>query len=269
MNSRRNPDDERLKAEFIKKKGVTVLPAFAPSIPPVGKIKMETPLRVAREKIYTPITLDPGPKPLLLWVTADQLHINPSYQRTISTSRGQTVIKGIVEHFSWKLFTPLTLTPREEGGYWVIDGQHRAAAARMRGIREIPAILLENMPLDEQARVFAGINGKRVTVNAYAMHHALLASGDPVAVTIRRVTDAAGVTIPSYPKSVNNGLHPNETLALGCIRSSIKKYGESAVIEVLKKIRQEYPTFPGMLTKDRIIQKLERRERARTESGND
>lgn len=255
--------DEQLKRDFIAKKGVKKVPmahelAPKPDIEQAWNPAYAKRMRAMAEKTkeVKPVVMDAGPKPMLTWLPIDQLHVNEEYQRPSTTKRGQQVIRGIVEHFQWKLFSIVTVTPRANGGYWLIDGQHRTIAAKLRGIEEVPAIVLQQLTPEEQARTFAGINGKRVSVNPYAIHHAMLAAGDETAVRIDRVCEAAGVVIPRYPKSSNQNLKPEECMALGEIKRGIKKYGDDLVIGVLKAIRTTYPTTVGKMNRDDLRDRM-------------
>lgn len=267
---KRNAEDEALKAAFIAKNGVKKIEAadiVAANVEreaqnrnwrggnpgkgafrPKGSAK---PLELTKPE-------DMGLKPVLMWVPVDQIHVNETYQRPISTGAGQRVIKHIAQNFRWSFFTPLSITQREDGGYWVIDGQHRTEAAKLLGIREIPAILVENLSLVDQAKAFSGINGKRVNVNQQALHHAMLAAGDELSLVIQRCCEEAGVVIPRYPKAVSSGLLPNETMCISTLKSIQKKHGDQVLIDALKSIRHSYPSTPGMLNKDQINSRVER-----------
>ncbi len=182
-----------------------------------------------------------------MWVPATELHINQSYQRNVSTKRGQAVIKDIVAHFQWPLFQPITITQRDEAGYWVIDGQHRMIAAQQIGIREIPAVLLDNLTSAQQALAFAGINGKRVSVNAYAIHHAMVAAEDPLSARLAAICEKTGVSIPRYPKMATVS-KPNETMAIAALKTAMRVHGDDALIWALRLLRDVYPDEPGMIT---------------------
>lgn len=254
MKNKRNERDEALKAEFIAKKGITKCKT-ARDLAPVIVTESEEPPKL---KTFTPISTDPGKKPKLLWVGVEELHVNTDYQRNISSNRGQTIIKGIVEHFKWHHFQPIMITNRELGGYWIIDGQHRTAAAQQRGIDKVPAVLMEDLSAEDQARAFAGINGKRVNVTPMAMHYALIAARDPERVALQKCCEEAGVVIPRYPKAVNYGLKPNETLTIGTLLSIMKRYGSETLIKILRSIRQTYPDLPGMINRDNIKMRIDR-----------
>jgi hypothetical protein len=45
----------------------------------------------------------------------------------------QALIRQIARHWDWDLCLPLVVSRRADGSLYVIDGQHRLAAARIRG----------------------------------------------------------------------------------------------------------------------------------------
>ena len=246
-------DVAALKADFIAKRGIT-------RCPPAGRVEpaqasLPRPVQTAAAPIApiqrAPIQRDLGTKPVLMWVPTSELHINHAYQRTVSTKRGQAVIKDIVNAFQWPLFQPVTITQREEAGYWVIDGQHRMLAAQQIGIREIPAVLLDNLTPAQQALAFAGINGKRVSVNAYAIHHAMIAAEDPLSVRLAAVCEKTGISIPKYPKMLSV-IKPNETLAIAAMKAAMKKHGDDALIWALRTIRNAFRDESGTITANSV-----------------
>ncbi|NOG70478.1 DUF6551 family protein [Roseicella sp. DB1501] len=245
-----------MKAAFIARHGVTKCPRqehVSPPIPKAPSHRDDAPVKAERiQKVDTKppkpqSTRDLGSKPVLMWVPVSELHIDSHYQRNVSTKRGQAVIKDIVANFQWPLFQPITITQRDESGYWVIDGQHRMLAAQQVNIREIPAVLLENLTQAQQARAFAGINGKRVSVNAYAIHHAMIAAEDQISVRLASICAKSDVSIPRYPKMVAVA-KPNETMAIAALKTAMKVHGDDALIWALRLIRATYPDEPGMIT---------------------
>lgn len=185
-------------------------------------------------------------KPVMMWLSPDELHINEQYQRTISTKRGQTIIRGIAEEFDWALFLPLVVTTRAEGGYWVIDGQHRLAGAKAKPLDEVPVVLMDIKTASDQARAFVGINARRVNMNPLAIHHAMVAAADPLAVSLQNCCDKAGVEIPRYPKMLSV-IKPNETMSLAALKTTLRLCGPDALIWSLRILRAAYADEPGQL----------------------
>ena len=74
-----------------------------------------------------------GQLPALQWCLIEQLQIDEGYQRGIEEGGSQSLIRRIAQGWDWRLCQVLVVARREEGGLFVVDGQHRLAAARMRG----------------------------------------------------------------------------------------------------------------------------------------
>ncbi len=81
---------------------------------------------------------EPGPAPLLQWVKIAELVVDDRYQRPIYGA-GRVNVRRIAEAFSWAKFAPIVVSPVEGGRFAIVDGQHRATAALLRGIEAVPA----------------------------------------------------------------------------------------------------------------------------------
>lgn len=187
-----------------------------------------------------------GPVPELAWLPVAKLSVDGRYQRSLDTRAGQRLIERLVENFRWSAFQAILACPDGKGGWLIIDGQHRAEAARRLGIEHVPAVVVAAGSVAEQARAFILANDQRVTVNQYAKHHARLAAGDPAAQEIDRRAAKAGMTIPHYPIPADN-LKPGQTLALASFVSLPKRYGDVVADLAFKAVADAYRGQPGGL----------------------
>jgi hypothetical protein len=162
-----------------------------------------------------------GLKPGLGDLPTKSLRIHPSYQRTIDTRKSVEVITKIVENFNWAKFGVLEVVPDGEGGWWVIDGQHRLEAARKRGIASVPCLIFVECSVEEQAQIFLAKNVVRVQMNNYAIFHARVAGGDQIAIATNILCKEAGFTIPKYPIPTSS-LKPGQTLAVKTLEGVIR-----------------------------------------------
>jgi hypothetical protein len=137
--------------------------------------------------------LDVGPVPYMQWVRVDKLVIDRSYQRSISRA-GSVNIARIAEYFEWSKFSPVIVAPIEGGLFPIIDGQHRATAAALRGVPEVPCEIV-HIDRTRQAEAFAAINGNTTKVTPQIVYYARLTGRDPGAQEMARVLSAAGVTV--------------------------------------------------------------------------
>jgi ParB-like nuclease domain len=67
----------------------------------------------------------------------DELVVDVTYQREIGR-RGAVNVNQIAENFDWSKFAPVIVAPVEGGQFAIVDGQHRTAAAMLRGQEKVP-----------------------------------------------------------------------------------------------------------------------------------
>ena len=122
-------------------------------------------------------------------------HIDPTYQRGAKSR----VIEGIVRDFNWAALVPPLVSRRQDGTYWVIDGQNRVAAVRelVGGEHELLCTIVPDLTITEEARVFALINGSRSRSNTSPIEQwkAQLAAEDPETLAINAILAEFGLTI--------------------------------------------------------------------------
>ena len=116
----------------------------------------------------------------------------PSYQRGIVSSYRQ-----IRNHFDQRLFDVLTVSHRADRRHWIIDGLQRHTA---RTDLEGPGTLvfcrvLEGLDIAGEVDLFEKLNRNRTRVSAYAILDAQREAGEPDAVALFGVVEAAGLKI--------------------------------------------------------------------------
>lgn len=173
-------------------------PAAPKAVATPKPVKPPSPPKVAPPAHST----DLGAKPRVVWLDLGVLKIDRRYQREISGA-GTTHINRIVREFSWSLYQPIVVSERPDGTYAVIDGQHRAAAAKKHPlITDLPCYIIEAPDMATQARIFAQVNSRRLGLTSQQKFWAAHAAGEEVAVAVNKVCREAGVTIlravPSY-----------------------------------------------------------------------
>ena len=144
-------------------------------------------------------TLRPLPAqavPLVQWVKISEIVVNEAYQRSLTRS-SWTAIRKIADAFNWAHFGAVAVAPVEGGMFSMIDGQHRAHAAALCGIEEVPAIV-NILPLADQARAFAQMNSSSIKVSPLQVYRAALASGEPWAIDCRDAVESAGCRLMDF-----------------------------------------------------------------------
>lgn len=197
---------------------------------------------------FAPPFPNPAPtdeKGSLEWIDLRDLRIDPKYQRPIG-GRGEKNIKQVIENFSWSLFSPLVVCERPNGLYAVIDGQHRAIAARTHGgIDKVPCLVIKGDPSDE-AKAFSVINGAVTAISEQQIWHARLVAGDNTAVRLQRVLEKTGVSIPRSQKP-STSMIAGETMAIGALEKAFKTYGTEVLELAIRTIVETGKGNPGLL----------------------
>lgn len=173
-------------------------------------------------------------RPEMAWLQVSGLMIDDNYQRPL-TEKNWRAIRKIAADFDWSRFTPIMAAPIADGSYAVIDGQHRAHAAALAGISEIPALICD-VPVDRQAACFAAINTQRTNITPFHLLKAALASGEDWALAARAAVAAGGCRLMTYNKS-SHSRRPGEIYAITLIRRTIEReHGAETVSRVLRSL---------------------------------
>jgi ParB-like nuclease domain len=212
---------------------------------PVLEIKMSEfePLNIAHyQQPTTP--LSDGAAPYMDWIEVKRLVTDKTYQREISRA-GSINVERIAEYFEWAKFSPVIVAPVEGGMFSIIDGQHRATAAMLRGIEKVPCEIV-HIDRARQAEAFAAINGNITRVSAQVVYYARLTGKDPEAEEMARVLSAAEVTVCRGAKTLRT-MKRGETNAVGAISKLLNKFGPETIISALQCITQTGSGNPGFL----------------------
>lgn len=174
-----------------------------------------------------------GRPPKLDFLPLAKLRIDDGYQRDIGP-RGLRTISAIHNEFDWNRFAPL-IVARIPGGdlHVIIDGQHRATAALLRGYELVPCAIVEASAL-EQASIFSSVNGTVTPITTYQLFKAARAAKVEWALGLDDACKAAGLTPLVYPKA-KNLLKPFETMAIGTLRKYVLRFGAMQLGSALKR----------------------------------
>jgi len=197
------------------------------------------------------INMNTGELPELAWVELDRIFVDASYQRPIKPRRVQQILRD----FTWAQFGALMLVAREDGRFAVYDGQHRFEAARQHpAITAVPAAIVVLDQAYEEAQSFLGVNVNRSAISTVEKYWAGIEAGDDLMMQICSVLDEAGCeVVPPGTKSAA----PGRTSAITAIERAIKAYGDTAVTQACKALREAWPKDAGALN-GTMIQALAR-----------
>jgi hypothetical protein len=167
-----------------------------------------------------------------------ELGVDSSYQRTPNPR----AVEAIAANWDWRLCAPLTVSRRgDPPTLYVIDGQHRLEAAKLRGdIPYLPCIVSIFGSMAEEAGCFVEVNTKRQKVSALETFRAELAAGDAKALQISRLVSDAGLTIARH--SNPNNWKPGQISAIQGVKGAIFRHGEDVAANALRDIAIAFPT---------------------------
>lgn len=195
-----------------------------------------------------------GQLPVLQYCAPDQLLIDDSYQRSLEAGPSQALIRRIAVHWDWGLCQPLFVARRSDGGLYVVDGQHRLAAARLRGdLWQLPCVVTSFTSPEEEAAAFVALNQERRPLNRLQIFKAALAAGDFEAAQIAAAIKEAGLRISSSTNLMT--AKPGALTNVAGLQSCYRAHGLQVFSVSLAVLARAYPgqvlryagtIFPGI-----------------------
>lgn len=173
-----------------------------------------------------------------LWLVADELEIDRSYQREPRPAW----VKAIADNFDPSLLDPLSVSRRRDGRLFVMDGQHRLLAVRSIGWgdQKVPCIVHNGLTIEEEARRF-NTQDNRKPLNIQEKFRARLLERDPVSVRIQAIVGEAGFRLNLTGGDTTNGEIPG----VGTLLRIVHAYGPEILRDTLEVIRDGLGTSIG------------------------
>jgi hypothetical protein len=198
-----------------------------------------------------------GRMPTLQFCRPAELHIDATYQRDIRNGPSQKLINRLAQNWNWDLCQPLVVARRQSltEQLYVIDGQHRLAAARLRGdIDHLPCVIVNYTSAAQEAASFVTLNQVRKPLNRLDLFKAALSSGNTEAIAIANALADAGLKVAPHTNIAT--WKPGMLANISGIELAWRRRGEKvtqAALEVLAKAFQgevlNYAgtVFPGIV----------------------
>jgi len=169
-----------------------------------------------------------------------ELRIDDGYQRSIDTGPSQALIDRIARNWDWRMCLPLVVSKREDGSLYVIDGQHRLAAAQRRNdIPFLPCCVSVYGSVEDEAAMFVAMNRQRRQMNRLDDFHAAQAGGDEEATAIAAIIHSVGFTVSRKTGSAT--WVPGEVAFTSAISSVRKRHGDGIVRDALQMMADAFP----------------------------
>jgi hypothetical protein len=204
-----------------------------------------------RLKVNPPL----GSLPVLQYCAPEQLLIDETYQRSLEVEASQALIRRIAMYWDWGLCQPLFVARRADGGLYVVDGQHRLAAAVLRAdIQQLPCVVSHFDSAEQEAAAFVALNQQRRPLNAIDLFKAALAAGDMEASQIKLCLDEAGLQLSNHTN--NQQMKAGHVANVGGLQRCYRIYGIQVLSASLQVLAAAYPKqvlryagslFPGIV----------------------
>ena len=168
-----------------------------------------------------------------------ELEIDDTYQRSIDTGPSRALIDRIARGWDWRMCLPLVVSNRS-GVLYVIDGQHRLAAAKLRGdIPFLPCCVAVFDSVADEAALFVAMNRARRAINRLDDFHAAQAGGDADAQAIAALIESVGFTVSR--KTGSGAWAPGEVAFTSAIAKVRRRYGEEMARDALQMMADAFP----------------------------
>jgi hypothetical protein len=121
------------------------------------------------------------------------IEIDGCYQRDLDEPRMQQMVKA----FDDRLLGVPVVSLRSNSVIAGVDGQHRIAMLRAKGLGDVPIMceVWEGLSLKEEAQMFVDLQAFRKAIGALDLHRANVCGQDPTALQIERIVAKLGLKI--------------------------------------------------------------------------
>ena len=175
-------------------------------------------------------------------IAVKELQFAP-YQRALNMNR----VKHYVNKFDYDVLG-VPLVNYREGKYYVIDGQHRIEALKIKGIKTVLCQVLVGLNYEDEARKFVKLNSDRQPLSANQKFAGRVESGEEIANKIVEILKSNG-----FDYNRNSGIRKEN--CIGCISCVVKiatNKGLKHLDKVLRVLRNAWYGTETSLSRDLI-----------------
>lgn len=133
------------------------------------------------------------------WIPTNKLKIDIKVQRELQ----ETHVQKLVRKFDPAAFGRISVTKREDGYFYVQDGQHRLEMAKRLYLDEVPCVITNLESIRDEGRAFIKINENSAKVTGIDKYRIGVSSEITEFLRVKECCDYAGVRIGTGPNYVN------------------------------------------------------------------
>lgn len=199
--------------------------------------------------VATPIR-ESGPKAKLREVDVDKLQVDERYQRPTSEAR----VDSMARNYSEDLANVIVVSERASGQLYIVDGAHRALAAKQAGRRKIMAQVHTGLTSKQESEMFDKLNDARSGVDALSRFRAKVFYGDPIAIAVKSSVEARGGVIQESRsgKGSRAGVR-----AVQQLQKIVRHGGDELLDRVLDVINYSWEALDASTTEARVTGGIE------------
>lgn len=174
-------------------------------------------------------------------VLIDDLQVDHRYQRELD----QRLVERIREQFDMVVADIISVSKRADGSLYIINGQHRAAAAKLEGETHILAFIYEGLTLKQEAEYRLKFNNMRLD-RPLEKFHAQITAGDPTALAIVRICE-------EFETRVNRSA--NSHTGINCVSTLRDCFVESEelFVRTMRALTDSYGNVKGEVAQSTVI----------------
>lgn len=133
------------------------------------------------------------------WIPVDKLRIDMRVQRELQ----ETHVTRLLRKFDPGAFGRISVNLREDGFYYVSDGQHRLELAKRLGLNEVPCVVNKLESLRDEGRAFIKINQNSAKVSGIDKYRIGVSSEVEEYLRVKECVDFAGLRIGTGINQIN------------------------------------------------------------------
>ncbi|MCM3273071.1 DUF6551 family protein [Paenibacillus elgii] len=139
-------------------------------------------------------------------VELSNLKVDRQYQRDLTKAN----VNKIIKNFDNACIGVITVSAREDGFYYIIDGQHRVEAMRTMKFSKAPCLVMEGLTYEEEAKMYYHFNTTK-KINQQDRNKARLQFQDQTILDIVRIAESCNLKITFKDKEAE-GIRAHNSL---------------------------------------------------------
>lgn len=143
----------------------------------------------AEASLYLNTSVEIGHK-IFCYLPVKMLKVDSVYQRPL-----QSTIKDIVKNWDDERCEPIVVNYRNDGYFYVINGQHRTEAARQLGIPQLVCDVFAGLSIKEEADLFSTQYEGSTKLSPIDSYRSNIVRGEKIDTLIKEICDKYGVIV--------------------------------------------------------------------------